>query len=369
MIRIEGLDKHYRSARRAVHVIDRIALEIPKGAFFTLVGPSGSGKTTTLRVVAGLEHHDGGQVWLDERLVSDPARGIFVPPSQRDVGMVFQSYAIWPHMDVFHNVAYPLQVGARRRGRAEVEKRVAESLEIVGLHELARVPATALSGGQQQRVALARALVGQPRILLLDEPLSNLDAQLRERMRVEIKDIQRSLGITTFYVTHDRAEALSMSTLVAVMNAGRIEMIGTPRDVYERPSTVCCAEFLGQCNRFAGRVAGGTGKTVVADTGIGRLVCRSDAAVAVGEAIDVVVRPEDITVSPIEHGGIGDGVLTGDVVHVGYYGDRAECAVRVWSDTLRVAGHAAMVDSWKGRLVVRIQEGRGWAIPSAGAAR
>jgi iron(III) transport system ATP-binding protein len=238
VIRLEALDKSFHTRKRDLHVIDHIDLTVPEGAFYTLVGPSGSGKTTTLRVVAGLEKHDAGRVRLDGKTVSDPAAGIFVPTSERGIGMVFQSYAIWPHMDVFANVAYPLEQARRKPDKPEIARRVGEALELVGLGPLARVPATALSGGQQQRVALARALVGRPRVLLLDEPLSNLDAQLREKMRIDIRDIQRSVGITALYVTHDRAEALSMATTVAVMNHGRIEMTA-PRAISTSAPPAC----------------------------------------------------------------------------------------------------------------------------------
>ncbi len=223
MIVVKDLHKHYRGKHRSLHVLDGIDIEIPSGAFFTLLGPSGCGKTTLLRTIAGLERHDGGRITFGDTAVSDPQHGIFVPSSRRGIGMVFQSYAIWPNMDVFGNVAYPLQVRSGGPDRDERRRRVPEVLDVVGLKDLEKSPATALSGGQQQRVALARALVSRPEVLLLDEPLSNLDAQLRERMRIEIRDIQRSVGITTVYVTHDRAEALSMSTHIAVMNRGRIE--------------------------------------------------------------------------------------------------------------------------------------------------
>lgn len=359
MIRIKALDKTFRSAKRTVHVIDHIDLEIPKGSFFTLVGPSGSGKTTILRVIAGLERHDSGQLWIGDKLMSDPANRVFVPASERGLGMVFQSYAIWPHMNVFENVAYPLKRSRKRPPAAEIRTRVLETLELVGLQDLAEVPAHALSGGQQQRVALARALVARPSVLLLDEPLSNLDAQLRERMRSEVRDIQRRIGITALYVTHDRAEALSMSTLVAVMNLGKIEMIGTPREVYDAPTTKFTAEFLGQCSIIPGVVQSvqGDGRILV-NTKLGELKSRAPAQCAAGQRVDVVVRPEDIVVSRVR---ADSAELTGTLSNLNYLGDRLECSVVANGETVRVTTHPAEPLAMGDPVQVRISE-RCWAI-------
>ncbi len=360
MIRMEALDKSYRTRRRHLHVIDGISLDIPEGSFFTLVGPSGSGKTTTLRVVAGLERHDGGRVLLDGQVVSDPAAGVFVPTSGRGIGMVFQSYAIWPHMDVFSNVAYPLQQARPRPDKAEITRRVGETLELVGLGQLARVPATALSGGQQQRVALARALVGRPRVLLLDEPLSNLDAQLRERMRLDIRDIQRSVGITALYVTHDRAEALSMATTVAVMNHGRIEMIGAPRDIYERPASRFAAEFMGPCNLLSGKLTETLpGGWALADTVLGALACRVSPGIALGQSVELIVRPEDVSLG--ERG----SAITARVASLAYLGDRIECAVLVGTQELRVLAHPGLTAEIGAEIGLDVLPGRAWAIAAA----
>ena len=295
MIRLENLKKTFRSKDRTVHVINGINQEIPHESFFTLLGPSGCGKTTTLRVIAGLERHDSGSVWIDDQQISCPERGIFTPTSERDIGMVFQSYAIWPHMDVFHNVAYPLTTRRRRLDSQEIRKRVTEAVELVGLGSLMYSPSTALSGGQQQRVALARALVAHPRVLLLDEPLSNLDALLRERMRSELMELQRKVRVTSIYVTHDRAEALSMSSHVAVMNNGQIEMTGTPKEVYQSPRTVFVAQFLGHCNFINGvvreRVSPAAG---IAETPFGNIAVRMENMPAQGSKIKLLVRPEDL---------------------------------------------------------------------------
>lgn len=359
MIRIEGLEKSYGSARRSVHVIEGIDLDIPAGCFFVLLGPSGSGKTTALRVVAGLERHEAGRVSLDGRIVSDPARGVFVHPSQRGIGMVFQSYAIWPHMTVFDNVAYPLEQGVHR-SRDAIGAEVAASLALVGLSALAQRPATLLSGGQQQRVALARALVARPRVLLLDEPLSNLDAQLRERMRVEIREVQRSVGITALYVTHDRTEALSMADLVAVMNNGRIEMLGTPRDLYDRPATAFVAGFLGPANLLAGRIeAAGEGQARVA-TAIGSLQCRAHASAQVGSSAEVVFRPEDFVLSADAVAGATEGRID----MVSYLGDRLECAIRLQDTALRVTAHPGLELQPHSPVWISVVPGRGWVIPA-----
>jgi len=213
---IEHVDKRFGSVR----AVDDVSLAVPDGRLLTLLGPSGCGKTTTLRMIAGLEQNDAGRIAIGDRVVSDPAVGVFVAPERREIGMVFQSYAIWPHMTVFANVAYPLQV--RRRSAGEVRERVEGALRLMEMAHLADRPATALSGGQQQRVAIARALVFQPRVLLMDEPLSNLDAKLREQMRVEIRSLQQRLGITTVYVTHDQEEAMVLSDEIAVMHEGRV---------------------------------------------------------------------------------------------------------------------------------------------------
>ncbi len=233
--------------------VDSVSLSIRRGEVFTLLGPSGCGKTTTLRLVAGLEHPDAGEITLRDRVVASAARRHFVAPNQRNLGMVFQSYAVWPHMTVFENVAYPLQL--RGLPKAAVREKVARVLDLVGLGGLETRPGTLLSGGQMQRLALCRALVYEPDLLLLDEPFSNLDAKLREQMRVEVKLLQRRLGITVLFVTHDQVEALSLSDRIAVMHRGRVEQVGSPRALYERPASAFVRDFLGQTVVLTGRVA------------------------------------------------------------------------------------------------------------------
>jgi iron(III) transport system ATP-binding protein len=223
--------------------VNDVELRVAEGEFVTLLGPSGCGKTTTLRMVAGLEQNTSGRISLDNEVVSDAASGVFVPSERRRLGMVFQSYAIWPHMTVFENVAYPLRV--RRRPAAEIRDLVSRALRLVEMERFAERPAPALSGGQQQRVAIARALVFEPKVLLLDEPLSNLDAKLRLQMGDEFRAIQRRLGMTTLYVTHDQSEAMALSDRVVVMDQGRIQQVGAPEDIYRYPVNRTVAGFFG----------------------------------------------------------------------------------------------------------------------------
>ncbi len=233
-----------------------IDFEVPEGYFVTLLGPSGCGKTTTLCCLAGLECPDAGEIYIDDQCVAAPEQNLWMPPEQRDIGMVFQSYAVWPHLTVYDNVAYGLRV--RRIGRSEIAKRTHETLELVGLHGFADRYATQLSGGQQQRVSLARALAYNPRVILFDEPLSNLDAKLREHMRLELTRLQQRLGITAVYVTHDQSEALVMSDTIIVMNRGHILQQGTPEAIYAEPTSRFVADFIG-VHQFATGARGHTG--------------------------------------------------------------------------------------------------------------
>ena len=248
---LQGLVKLFEGGVRAV---DDVSLTIPQGEFVTLLGPSGCGKTTTLNCVAGLERPDAGRIAVGGSVLTDIDRGVVLPPERRDLGMVFQSYALWPHMTVFDNLAFGLRL--RRVPRAEVASRIRETLELVELAGLEKRYPYQLSGGQQQRVALARAVVAQPRVLLLDEPLSNLDAKVRERARFWLRDLQRRLGITAVYVTHDQAEALAISDRIAVMSAGRVLQYAPPNDVYERPESRFVAEFIGRSSFLRGQVVG-----------------------------------------------------------------------------------------------------------------
>jgi iron(III) transport system ATP-binding protein len=295
MLTVGGLAKSFVGADGVVKAIDGVSFSVAQGQCYALLGPSGCGKTTILRCVAGLEQAERGWIAIGGHVVSDA--GIFVPVHERAIGMVFQSYAIWPHLDVFANVAYPLEVARPRIARAEIAKRVMDVLALVGMAAMARRPATRLSGGQQQRVALARAIVRRPRLLLLDEPLSNLDARLRDAMRRELALLIRQIGITALFVTHDQVEALSLADRVAVMDQGRIVQEGAPAEIYDRPGNLFVAKFLGAANVLAGRIEERDcqGRAVIALGGGHRLMLVTDHGP--GQTVDVVLRPENLTIA------------------------------------------------------------------------
>jgi iron(III) transport system ATP-binding protein len=345
MLEVDGLAKRFpigRSSDRVVRAVDGIDLAVARGELFTLLGPSGCGKTTTLRSIAGLERPDEGRISLDGRTLFSSADRRWVPANQRGIGMVFQSYAIWPHMDVYSNVAFPLQERSseRRLRSAEVRARVERTLEVVHLGGLADRKATMLSGGQQQRLALARALVMEPPLLLLDEPLSNLDAKLREEMRFEIKRLQHELGLTAVYVTHDQVEALAISDTIAVMHDGRIEQQGPPDAIYVRPATRFVAAFVGAGNFVEGTVTGRSGTLVDVATADGRLrAAVGGAAPTTGSSVVVLVRPEDIRISPVPAGEPTAAGWTAEIVERAFLGDAVDYLARVGERTLRVRSH------------------------------
>lgn len=299
MLLIENLVKSYpgQHGQDAMLALRDLSFTVEEGSFFTLLGPSGCGKTTTLQCIAGLENPDSGVIQMGDRAVFSSRENLLVPANRRELGMVFQSYAIWPHMSVFDNVAFPLVYGVKRAPSHEVRPRVLKALEMVELAHLADRPAPLLSGGQQQRVALARALVHEPRLLLLDEPLSNLDAKLRDTMRTEIRNLVKSLGITTLFVTHDQVEAIGMSDQIVLMKAGRIVQQGAPRDIYLRPNSVFTADFMGRSNLLPGVLEMG-GATARARTAIGPVSGVAGPELAPGAQVMVVVRPQAILVAP-----------------------------------------------------------------------
>jgi iron(III) transport system ATP-binding protein len=363
-----------KSHGAGVVAVDDISIEIKSGELFTLLGPSGCGKTTTLRMLAGLTTPDSGVIAVHDMVLFDGAHKIDVPPHRRGLGMVFQSYAIWPHMTVAKNVAFPLTRRSRHVGhmkKAEIDARVREVLGLVQLDGLENRPATDLSGGQQQRLALARALATQPQVLLLDEPLSNLDAKLRELMRFELKRIQRGLGITTVYVTHDQTEALGMSNRIAVMNAGRVEQIGHPRDIYERPESHFVADFIGVSNFIQGTVKErvGDGRWLILSPH-GDLIADSSARVAAGDDVTISVRPEHIGMVAVErHGDPARNVLFGSVTTRAFQGDSVQHQVQVGDLTVRVQCHPSDAVNTGSAVELRLPEQWCSIIPGFGSAR
>ena len=344
MLNVEGLTTEYVNERgRVVRAAQDVSFTVAAGHLFTLLGPSGCGKTTTLRSIAGLERPRAGEIAINGRLVSSSAKNLFVSPNRRGFGMVFQSYAIWPHMNVFQNAAFPLEVGGRRGSRQQRREHVMRVLTAVQLDHLAEREATTLSGGQQQRLALARALVMEPALLLLDEPLSNLDAKLREKMRFELKRLQRELKITTVYVTHDQSEALALSHQIGVMNEGRIQQIGTPREIYERPANQFVADFVGTTNFIEGTVlpcdGAGNGCHLVR-TEIGDVTVRTAQELRADERVALSVRPEDVDL--VEARPEGHNVWQGRVDQKVFLGEAVDFQVSVGTRTLLSRRHPTL---------------------------
>jgi iron(III) transport system ATP-binding protein len=319
LLKIDGLCRDYGTSR----VVDRLSFEVYDGEFFSLLGPSGCGKSTTLRLIAGLEEPDDGEISLKGQVVASSRKRLFVAAERRNIGLVFQSYAVWPHMTVKENISYPLEL--RRWQKARIDKKIDQVLAAVGLSGLAERRPTGLSGGQQQRLALARCLAYEPDLLLLDEPLSNVDARLREQLRLELKRIQQSIGVTIVYVTHDQSEAMSLSHRIAVMRSGRIEQIGTPEEVYTNPATFFVQNFVGRLITFQGRLIKTGARSLV------ELADRTELDVTVGHGLAerqdvfIAVRPESIDIVP--NGSVAkSGSIRAYVRDVSYVGGYYECA-------------------------------------------
>ena len=315
----------------ATKAVDQISLDVPPGAFVSLLGPSGSGKTTTLNLIAGFLAPDSGDILLDQRSIAD------VPPHKRNIGMVFQSYSLFPHMTVTDNVGFPLRMRTRL-SREQARRRIDEMLALVQLGHLGNRYPRQLSGGQQQRVAMARALVSHPRLLLMDEPLGALDKKLREQMQVEIKRIHRSVGTTVIYVTHDQTEALTMSDLVVVMHQARVAQVGTPRVLYEAPASLFVADFLGDSNLLAAKVVRADGDEIVVEIGSGETLRATPGTRAApeGSRVVVLIRPEDMSVATIPERGDGHDALAGRVKDISYHGDTFKLDVAVGEEVLKV---------------------------------
>ena len=330
-IRLENLSKTYPGNQQKA--VDGLSLEVADGEVFTLLGPSGCGKSTTLRMVAGLEEPDQGSIHFGGKAVVLTDQGLSLPPDKRNVGMVFQSYAIWPHMTVEENVSFPLS--ARKVPRAKIKPRVSEVLELVGMTGMEKRPGPLLSGGQQQRVALARALVTEPRILLLDEPFSNLDAKLREQMRLEVKQLQKRLNIAVLFVTHDQVEALSLSDRVAIMESGVIQQQGSPRMLYEEPANEFVRDFVGRTLLFKGKVQTGNaaGQVAIAVEGAPNCVIFGRTyhpeGIKADQSVFVGIRPEDVEILPATAAEAPAGMIGGTVLAALFIGERTEYQVDV----------------------------------------
>jgi putative spermidine/putrescine transport system ATP-binding protein len=326
-LRLRQLTKAFGAAK----AVDQISLDVPPGAFVSLLGPSGSGKTTTLNLIAGFLAPDSGDILLDQRSIAD------VAPHKRNIGMVFQSYSLFPHMTVADNVGFPLRMRTRL-SREQARRRIDEMLALVQLGHLGNRYPRQLSGGQQQRVAMARALVSHPRLLLMDEPLGALDKKLREQMQVEIKRIHRSVGTTVIYVTHDQTEALTMSDLVVVMHQARVAQVGTPRVLYEAPASLFVADFLGDSNLLAAKVIRADGAEIVVEIGSGETIraTRGTRAPPEGSRVVVLIRPEDMSVATTPERGDGHDALAGQVKDISYHGDTFKLDVAVGEEVLKV---------------------------------
>jgi iron(III) transport system ATP-binding protein len=325
-IRLSNLNKDYISEGKRITALADLDLTIPANRIFTLLGPSGCGKTTLLRCIVGLEMPDSGEITIGGEVAFSKEKGIFVPPEKRGLSMVFQTYAIWPHMNVFDNVAYPLQV--RNEPNEEIRRKVEETLRFVQLEGFEDRPATKLSGGQQQRVALARALAPEPKVILFDEPLSNLDAKLREETRKELRSFLTKLKITAVYVTHDRIEALSLSDDIAVMRAGRIVAIGSPKEIYFDSEERFVADFIGRANLIEGKVASVEADGALIQTAMGPIACRRHIGAHPGSAVTVCIRPEFITVVQGESGS-GQNTFRGRVESLVFIGEAYEGEIKV----------------------------------------
>jgi iron(III) transport system ATP-binding protein len=335
MLRVEGLNKTFVTGDGEVAAVRDVSFEVKTGEFFALLGSSGCGKTTTLRCIAGLETPDSGEIWINEKPVFSSKKGLLVPVHEREIGMVFQSYAVWPHMSVAQNVGYPLTHGRHRLPKNETAKRVKDILQLVQLGELEKRPASLLSGGQQQRVAVARALIAQPELLLFDEPLSNLDAKLRVEMRHELRDLFERLKHTALYVTHDQEEALVLSHRIAVMHGGQVVQLGAPMEIYKEPANLFVAGFVGTTNVIQGRaLVNGSNDSGRVETSLGELRCPLPPSIKAGQLVSVMFRPEAVLIhteqrgprTNVVSGTVRSAVFTGN--RVGYEIDSGECHIR-----------------------------------------
>jgi iron(III) transport system ATP-binding protein len=368
---VRNLAKTFASRQEVVQVIKDVSFTIEPGQFFTLLGPSGCGKSTTLRCIAGLEKGDRAYIEVGGRVLVDTETGAFVAASERDFGMVFQSYAIWPHMTVAQNVAFPLHANARRHklSRKEISERVEEALNVVRLEQYSGRIATKLSGGQQQRLALARALITRPELLLLDEPLSNLDAGLRDHMRSELRAMQLRTGVTTLYVTHDQTEAFSMSDVIAVMDSGTLIQQGAPREIYSRPSTTFVATFVGRTNLLSvvrPPAQPGTG-VVSVETSIGPVLANAGGSRQIGLGDSIVIRPEDLQVSKEAPPAGRSNVFAGRVRRPTFLGESVELEIEIHGEILVSRHHSQFDFASGGEVYVELPVDRCVVVSGAAA--
>jgi iron(III) transport system ATP-binding protein len=367
MLRVENLTRTFVTGAGDVAAVRGVSFAVNEGEFFSLLGPSGCGKTTTLRCIAGLEMPDSGEIWIDDKPAFSSKQGIMVPVHEREIGMVFQSYAIWPHMSVAQNVGYPLVHGRHRLSRGETKKRVQEILRLVQLDHLAARPASLLSGGQQQRVAVARALVAEPRLLLMDEPLSNLDAKLRVEMRHELRSLFERLKLTVLYVTHDQEESLVLSHRIAVMHDGAVVQLGAPMEIYKEPTNLFVAGFVGTTNLLRGRVLQNHrgGGLAIVETKAGQLRCPVPEKIGAGEEVSLMFRPEALTIHTPACAANGN-ILRGIVRAVVFTGNRIEYDIEIGESRVRVDTNPYVAPLEKDQAVsieipadrIRVMEGR-----------
>lgn len=362
-VSIKDLNKSFTTSRGMVHAIRDLSLKIETGEFFSLLGPSGCGKTTTIRCIAGLENPNEGEITLEDEIVFSSSKNLMVQAHQRKIGMVFQSYAIWPHMNVFDNVAFPLKYGLKKRPPEHVIKeKVAEACSMVQMEGLESRSATHLSGGQQQRVALARSLVRGSNLVLFDEPLSNLDAKLRVEMRTELRQLIKKIGATAIYVTHDQAEAFAVSDRVGVMMDGRLIQVGTPREIYLKPSESFIADFVGRINFLNAEIGyrnGDTGESVV-QTPIGIIDCPDLKDLPKGHRVKLGIRAESIRLLPSTEEGSANCFM-GNVKSAVFLGEYTDCEVIIGDISFSVKAPPES-DVVAGSQVAVLFPGESWVV-------
>ena len=340
MLELRGVSKSFHMQRARIAALKAVELEIGRGELFVLLGPSGCGKTTILRSIAGLERPDEGTIRIDGETVFSARGRVFVPPERRPIAMVFQSYAVWPHMSVYENIAFPLREGVRPVAAAQLRLRVGEMLGLLGLAELADRPVTTLSGGQQQRVALARALALRPKVLLMDEPLSNLDFQLQIQLRSSVRELVRHFDVTTIYVTHNQAEAMEIGDRIAVIDQGNIVQIGTPREIYRNPQDEFVARFIGEMSFLSARFLGEEQGLALLETEAGRLRTRPPRHLAAGSTCLFGVRPEDLA-PELTKGAAGANTnrIEGVILRARFLGEAVSYVARVGGSEIAFKAH------------------------------